>query len=58
MGVAKMSEVNATVDTMNKCYQCEEPLGYDPGDSVHPLCDECQEDFDYWFQSQLGAFNG
>jgi hypothetical protein len=53
MGVAKMSEGNATMDTMNKCYKCEAELSYDAGDDVHPLCDSCDDDFMDWFRSQL-----
>ena len=48
-----MSEATAKVDTMNKCYQCEETLDYDPVDSVHPLCSECQNDFDDWLQFEM-----
>lgn len=53
-----MSEANDTIVTMNKCYKCEEELSYDAGDSVHPLCESCEDDFNDWFMSQLGAFNG
>jgi hypothetical protein len=48
-----MSEGNATMDTMNKCYKCEAELSYDAGDDVHPLCDSCDDDFMDWFRSQL-----
>lgn len=53
-----MSEGNAIVDTMEKCYKCEEPLGYDPEDSVHPLCEACEEDFVSWFERELMILNG
>jgi hypothetical protein len=48
-----MSEGNAKVDTMNKCYQCEEPLDRDPVDEVHPLCNDCQYEFDDWLQFEM-----
>lgn len=35
-----------------KCYKCESPT-YAPDGSVHPLCEECQEEFDGWFQQAL-----
>jgi endogenous inhibitor of DNA gyrase (YacG/DUF329 family) len=57
MGVAKMSDPTATVDTMNKCYKCQEELDYDPVDSVHPLCHDCQNDFDDWLQNEMMRFN-
>jgi hypothetical protein len=57
MGVAKMSEAIATIDTMNECYQCQEDLGYDPGTSVHPLCQDCQYEFDDWLQYEMMRFN-
>lgn len=52
-----MSEATATVDTMNECYKCEEELDYDPVDSVHPLCSNCQNDFDDWLQNEMMRFN-
>jgi len=51
-----MSVGNAKVDTMNKCYQCEEPLDYDPANSVHPLCQDCQYEFDDWLQYEMMRF--
>ena len=51
-----MSDPTATVDTMNKCYQCEDELDYEPVDSVHPLCSDCQNEFDDWLQYQMGMF--
>jgi hypothetical protein len=48
-----MSEGNTKVDTMNKCYQCEEPLDRDPVDEVHPLCNDCQYEFDDWLQFEM-----
>jgi hypothetical protein len=57
MGVAKMSEGNAKVDTMNECYQCQEQLTYDPVDYVHPLCTDCQNEFDDWLQFEMGMID-
>lgn len=37
------------------CYKCEAEIQAEVG-QVHPLCDECGEDFDSWFESQLGMF--
>lgn len=52
----QMSDPTATVDTMNKCYQCEDELTYEPVDEVHPLCSDCQNEFDDWLQYQMGMF--
>lgn len=38
------------------CYKCEETIEAEVG-QVHPLCGECQEDFDYWFESQVRLFS-
>ncbi len=51
-----MSVGKTTIDTMNKCYQCEETLDYDPVDSVHPLCVDCQNEFDDWLQHEMMVF--
>lgn len=51
-----MSEATATVDTMNECYKCQETLDYDPVDSVHPLCHDCQNEFDDWLQHEMMVF--
>lgn len=51
-----MSEVAATIETM-KCYKCEDELDYDPVDYVHPLCNECQNEFDDWLQNEMMRFN-
>jgi hypothetical protein len=51
-----MSDPVATIDTMTKCYQCEEALDYDPVDSVHPLCQDCQNEFDDWLQNEVMCF--
>jgi hypothetical protein len=34
------------------CYKCDTEIEAFVG-QVHPLCGECQEDFDYWFESQV-----
>lgn len=52
-----MSEGNATVEPMNECYQCQEVLTYDPVDSVHPLCTDCQNEFDDWLQFEMGMID-
>jgi len=48
-----MSDPVATIDTMTKCYQCEEELTVDPVDEVHPLCEDCQNEFDDWLQFEM-----
>ena len=48
-----MSQGNDIIIFMYACYKCEKPLGYDPEDSVHPLCDSCDDDFMDWFRSQI-----
>jgi hypothetical protein len=52
-----MSVVDGKVVVMDTCYKCEEPLNYDALDNVHPLCDECQDDFDSWFTSQIAMLD-
>lgn len=42
--------------TKTECYQCEVEIEVEDITLVHPLCEECQEDFDYWFQEQLTRF--
>ena len=37
------------------CYKCEKEITAEIA-QVHPLCDECNDDFDAWFQEQLMAF--
>lgn len=37
---------------MNNCYKCDKPLTYDASDSVHPLCDSCDNDFMDWLRNQ------
>lgn len=38
------------------CYQCECELMAPKGD-VHPLCSDCRDEHDRWFQAQLEAMN-
>lgn len=47
-----MSEGNVIVIPMNNCYQCEVEIEA-PMDSVHPLCDECDVEFEDWFDQEL-----
>jgi hypothetical protein len=37
------------------CYKCEAEIEAFVG-QVHPLCEECAEDFDDWFAQQLRMF--
>lgn len=32
---------------MNECYKCQAPIDA-PQESVHPLCDSCEEEFQAW----------
>lgn len=38
------------------CYKCDTEIEAFVG-QVHPLCDECQEDFDCWFERELGILD-
>lgn len=46
-----MSEVKE----QTTCYKCEEAIEAEVG-QVHPLCGECQSEFDDWFEHELGIF--
>jgi Zn finger protein HypA/HybF involved in hydrogenase expression len=46
-----MAEVKVAME-QTECYQCEEPIEAEVG-QVHPLCEECQADFDDWFTRAL-----
>jgi predicted amidophosphoribosyltransferase len=35
------------------CYQCEANIEAEVG-QVHPLCDDCQNEFDDWLQHEMG----
>jgi hypothetical protein len=37
------------------CYKCEKKILV-VASAVHPLCDECDADFDEWFNKQLEVF--
>jgi len=37
------------------CYKCPTKILAMVG-QVHPLCVECQNDFDDWFERELGVF--
>jgi hypothetical protein len=37
------------------CYKCDTEVKAFVG-QVHPLCGECQESFDDWFEHELGMF--
>jgi hypothetical protein len=38
-----------------ECYKCQSEITAFIG-QVHPLCDECQKDFDDWFEQELRVF--
>ena len=38
------------------CYKCDTEIVAFVG-QVHPLCEECESDFDSWFESQLRLFS-
>jgi hypothetical protein len=38
------------------CYKCEAETEAIKG-QVHPLCEDCELEFDSWFSSQLTMFN-
>ncbi len=38
------------------CYKCEVSIDtYE--DKLHPLCDQCQDDFQAWFWAQVSMFD-
>jgi hypothetical protein len=39
-----------------KCYKCEESIEAEVG-QVHPLCAECEADFDAWFTRTLSELD-
>jgi hypothetical protein len=39
------------------CYKCPKKIMAMVG-AVHPLCVECQDSFDDWFERELAVFNG
>jgi len=38
------------------CYKCDTDIVAVVG-QVHPLCEDCQSDFDDWFTKELGLFS-
>ena len=38
------------------CYKCPKKIMARIGE-VHPLCVECQDSFDDWFEHELAVFN-
>lgn len=38
------------------CYKCDTEIEAFVG-QVHPICGECEESFDDWFESQLRLFS-
>lgn len=39
-----------------ECYQCGDKTTALKG-AVHPLCDSCQEEHNYWFLKQVSMFD-
>jgi len=39
------------------CYKCDTKIESLSDKIVHPLCGECQEEFDRWFEHELLVFN-
>lgn len=37
------------------CYKCETKIEVEDINTVHLLCDECELEFDDWFEHELGA---
>ena len=37
------------------CYKCDTAIQVLSDRLVHPLCGECQESFDGWFEQELNA---
>ena len=37
------------------CYKCDTEIVAFVG-QVHPLCEECEQEFDDWFNRELGIF--
>jgi hypothetical protein len=38
-----------------ECYQCDTAIEVEDITTVHPLCEDCESEFDSWFESQLSA---
>jgi hypothetical protein len=39
--------------TQTQCYKCEEDIEVEDITQVHPLCTDCQYEFDDWLQSAM-----
>jgi hypothetical protein len=39
-----------------ECYKCEAKIEVESELLVHPLCADCEEDFNDWFLHELGVF--
>lgn len=48
MGLSNQKELTT-------CYKCDDEIEAFVG-QVHPLCDECQDDFDSWFEKEIRMF--
>ena len=46
----------ATTLEQTTCYKCEAEIEAEVG-QVHPLCEDCQNDFDDWLQTEMMMFN-
>lgn len=44
--------IKITEFEMTKCYKCEKDL-LAVKSAVHPLCDDCEESFQKWFDREL-----
>jgi Zn finger protein HypA/HybF involved in hydrogenase expression len=42
-----------TLKEQTTCYKCEAKIEAIVG-QVHPLCDDCQNEFDDWLQHEMG----
>ncbi len=47
--------VIATAKEQTECYKCDTKIEAFVG-QVHPLCEDCQSEFDDWFEHELGVF--
>lgn len=36
-----------------ECYQCEAEIEVEEAKQVHPLCADCQNEFDDWLQTEM-----
>jgi len=40
---------------MTNCYQCNKEISVEDTKYIHPLCQICQMDFDFWFEAQIAG---